>query len=174
MKALTKMLLAALIVVGLTGVAMAATDFDTSSVGIEVEEIAQIAITGSVSTIILTNAATTAGSLPDAQTDENTNLAWTSNVAANSRLITASLNEAFTAGVVVKLTLGTPGTGSSNGSTGGQATLSTVESTLWSGVTNENCSNATLTYELSLSTMIAPISVTESKTVTITLAAAAA
>ena len=173
MKALTKMLLVALLVVGLTNVATAVTDTGTASVGVQVEEIAQLSVSGAPALMTLTNAATTAGSLPTAQTDAATSLSWTSNVALNSRLITASLNLAYSTGVVVKLTLGTPGTGSTNGTTGGQQTLGISESTLFSGITNENAGSATLTYELSLSAMTAPITTTESKTVTITLAAAA-
>lgn len=174
MKALTKMLLVALLVVGPTNVVMAAQDTGDAELGIVMEEIAQIAITGAVGTLTLANSETAAGDEPTVQST-STNLAWTSNVAVdNTRLITASLDAAYDMAVTVKLTLGSPGTGSTNGSTGGIQTLTTDEATLWTGITNENCSNAQLTYDVSLSSgMFLPTSV-ESQTVTITLAAGSA
>ena len=162
-----------LVTVGL--VAWAIDDTGNAAVGVQVEEIAQLTVSGAPALITLTSTATTAGSLPDVQNDVSTSLAWTSNVAATySRKITAILDVVYTTGVVLKATVGTPSSGTSTGSTGGQLTLdATTAQDMWTGITNENCSGATITYEFSLSTMIAPITTTESHTVTWTLTAAA-
>jgi len=150
----------------------AATDSGTASVGMQLEEIAQLVVSGDPGLITLTNAQTTAGLLPTEQTDATTSLSWTSNVASGSRKITAALSAAYTTGVVLKATLAEPA--GSNGTSAGEQTLDTEAIEMFTGIANENCTQATITYEFSLSTMIAPITETESKTVTWTLLAAAA
>jgi len=145
-----KKLLAVLIVVvavtlGLPGVATAqVSDTDTQTVTIEVEEIAQIAASADPGTITIANATTTAGSLPNAVTEATTSLSWTSNVpAATTRKVTAALDADFTAGIVLKATVAAPA--GTNGASDGQKTLSTVAADLFSGITNENCTGATIT-----------------------------
>ena len=162
---ITAVMVAAL---GLVGTAFAASDTAAQTVTITVEEIAQLGVSGDPGTLTLANAGTTAGSLPDAVTDATSSLSWTSNVAATTRKITAALDANYTAGVVLKATLAEPG--GTNGTTAGQKTLSDTASDMLTGITNENCTDATITFEASLSTMIAPIA-SESKTLTWTLTA---
>lgn len=149
------------------------TDTASQTVTVTVEEIAQLAVSDQPGTLTITNADTTAGSLPPAVTEATTSLAWTSNVSAGGRNITAELDTDTTAGLVLSATVADPGTGTSSGSSAGKQALSTTAATLFSGITNENCSGATITYEASLTTMIAPIA-SESHTVTWTLTAGAA
>jgi len=159
---------AALVALGLAGTALGASDTAAQTVTITVEEIAQLGVTGDPGTLTLASATTTAGSLPIAVTDDTTTLSWTSNVAATTRKITAALDSAYTAGIVLKATLAEP-TGT-NGTTAGQQTLSDTATDMLTGVTTENCTGATITLEASLSTMVAPIA-SESRTLTWTLTA---
>ncbi len=158
----------ALVALGLAGTALGASDTSAQTVTITVEEIAQLSVTGNPGTLTLASAATTPGSLPPAVTDATTSLSWTSNVAATTRKITAALDSSYTAGVVLKATLTEPG--GTNGTTTGQQTLTDTATDMLTGVTNENCTGATITFEASLSTMIAPIA-SESRTLTWTLTA---
>ena len=167
MKKLLVVLLAAALTSGLVGTAMAVSDTAIQSVTITVEEIAQLAVSGSPGTFTLSNAATVAGSLPDAQEEATTSLSWTSNVSSGTRKITAQLDADYTTGIVLKATVTVDA--ASNGRTGGQKTLSfaTAEEMV-TGITNENVTGNTVTYEASASTMIAPVA-SESKTVIWTL-----
>jgi hypothetical protein len=153
---------------GLAGSAFAASDTATQTVTITVEEIAQLGVSGDPGTLTLANATTTPGSLPTAATDATTSLSWTSNVAATTRKITAAIDSDYTAGVVLKATLAEPA--GTNGTTGGQQTLGTTATDMLTGITNENCTGATITFEASLSAMVAPIA-SESRTLTWTLTA---
>jgi hypothetical protein len=157
------------LVLGLAGAVGAATDQATQTVTITVEEIAQLSVSGDPATLTLTNAGTIPGSLPAAATDASTSLSWSSNVASGARKLTAALDATFTSGIVLKATLAKPA--GSNGSTAGQVTLNNTDKDLFTGITNENCTNATITLEASLSQMIAPVT-NESKTLTWTLTAA--
>lgn len=161
-------LVAALMLVGAAGTAMAASDTATHDVTVTLSEIAELAVAGG--NITLTFAApATPGNLPAAVSDATTSLAWTSNVAAGSRAVTAELSTAYTAGIALKVTVTSPA--GTNGAPTAQVTLTAVAQNVFTGITNENCSAATLTYEASLSQMIAPTS--ETKTVTYTLLDAA-
>lgn len=167
MKKLLVVLLTAALTAGLGGTAMAVSDTATQSVTITVEEIAQLAVSGSPGTLTLSNAATTASSLPDAQEDATTSLSWTSNVSSGVRKITAQLDAEYTSGILLKVTVTVDA--ASNGTTAGQKTLSfaTAEEMV-TGIPNENVTGNTVTYEASISTMIAPVT-SESRTITWTL-----
>ncbi len=162
-----------LLVVGLIGfigspTAMAASASDTHDVTIQIQEIVAMEVTGGNVTLII-SAVSDPGALPDAVTDNSTALDWTSNVSSGTRSITAALDSAYSAGIVLKITLSAPA--GTNGSTAGQITLGTSAQNVFTGITNENCVNATLTYEASLTQMVAPAS--ETRTVTYTLTDAA-
>jgi hypothetical protein len=157
------------LVLGLAAAAGAATDQATQTVTITVEEIAQLSASGDPATLTLTNAGTTAGSLPTPATDASTSLSWSANVASGSRKLTAALDATFTSGIVLKAALAKPG--GSSGSSSGQVTLSDTAKDIFTGITNENCTGATISFEASLSKMIAPVT-NESKTLTWTLTAA--
>lgn len=154
---------------GLVARAMALTDTGTHTVTITVEEIAQIDVVGGNVLFTFNQAGTTAGSLPTVSDDTATSLSWTSNVAANSRKITAELDQNSATGIVLKVTVTKAG---GNGTAGSQITLTLAAQDVFSGITNENVTGNTLTYNATLSTMIAPV--TDARTVTYTLLAAAA
>jgi len=153
---------------GLVGTAFAASDTAAQTVTITVEEIAQLGASGDPATLTLANAGTTSGSLPPAASEATTSLSWTSNVAATTRKITAALDSNYTAGIVLKASLAEPA--GTSGTTAGQQTLSNTAADMLTGITNENCTGATITFEASLSTMIAPVA-SESRTLTWTLTA---
>jgi hypothetical protein len=159
----------AALLVGLAGTAFAVNDTADQTVTITVEEIAQLSASGSPGTLILSQAGTTPGSLPVAATEATTSLSWTSNVTAgHTRKVTAGLDATFTAGIVLKATLAKPA--GSNGASAGQKTLSATAADMLTGVTNENCTSATISFEATLSAIIAPVT-DETKTLTWTLTA---
>jgi len=161
---LSAMVTAMLLVLCGTGVSL--TDTATQTVTITVEEIAVLAASGDPATLTLVPPA--GGSLPTPVTNALTSLDWTSNVASgNTRTITAQLDADFSGTIVLKATLAAPG--GTNGATNNQRTLSSGSAELmFTGITNENCTGATITYEASLSAMMAPVT-DESHTVTWTL-----
>jgi len=154
----------AALVLGRAGSALAVTDTADQSVTVTVSEIAELAVNGGA--VSLTIAAPgTPGSLPSAVTDAATSLAWTSNVAgAFTRTITAALDSDMPASVTLKATLTKAG---GNGTAAAQQTLSSVAATLFTGITNENVTGNTITYEAAVSAMVAPQTI--SRTVTWTL-----
>jgi len=170
---LTAVVLTVVVSFGQSQVAMALTDTGTQALAVTVEEIAQLSASAAPGTQTLSNAGTTAGSLPSAVTDTTTSLSWTSNAAGvTTRKITAALSAAYTTGIVLKATLpATCSSGSTNGTSAGQKTLGTTAVDMLTGITNENCSAATVTYDTSITSMIAPVTA-ESKTVTWTITAA--
>ncbi|TET13045.1 hypothetical protein E3J84_00595 [Candidatus Aerophobetes bacterium] len=171
MKKLLGVFLAAALTLGLASIAMAATDSGTGDVTITLEEIAQLDVVGGSISFTFANTGTTAGSLPTVSDDTATSLSWTSNVSANSRKITAQLSADYTTGIVLKATVTVAG---GNGTTGGIQTLVLASAKdMVTGITNENVTGNTVTYNATLSNMIAPVT-NESKTVTWTLLAAAA
>jgi hypothetical protein len=133
------------------------------------QEIAELACSGSPSTLVLSHANTTPGSLPDPATDATTSLSWTSCVASGAtRKITAALDADYPAGIVLKATVAKPA--GSNGTSAGQKTLSATAQDLFTGIAGEPCTGATVTFEASLSSLVAPVS-SESKILTWTLTA---
>ena len=154
--------------VGIAGTAVALSDTATHDVTVTLGEIAELAVAGGNITLTFT-APAAAGDLPAAASDATTSLAWTSNVAAGSRAVTAEIVSAYSAGIVLKVTVTSPA--GTNGAPTAQVTLTAVAQNVFTGITNENCSAATLTYEASLTAMLAATS--ETKTVTYTLLDAA-
>ncbi|TET13040.1 hypothetical protein E3J84_00570 [Candidatus Aerophobetes bacterium] len=159
-------LLAEALTSALVGTAMAVSDTAIQSVTIIVEEIAQLDVVGGNISFTFANTGTTAGSLPTVSDDTATSLSWTSNVSANSRKITAQLSADYTTGIVLKATVTVAG---GNGTTGGIQTLVLASAKdMVTGITNENVTGNTVTYNATASTMIIPV-VSESKTVVWTL-----
>jgi len=156
--------MAAALVLGGAGSALAVTDTATQNVTVTVSEIAELAVNGGAVTLTIA-APSTPGQLPAAVTDANTSLAWTSNVASGlSRTITAQLDSDMPTNVALKATVTKNG---GNGTAASQQTLSSTASTMFTGITNENVSGNTITYEASVSAMVAPQTI--SRTVTWTL-----
>ena len=152
----------------LTGSALGGTT-DSHTVAITLQEIAELACSGSPSTLVLSNVSTTPGSLPAPVTDATTSLSWTSSVASGmTRKITASLDSNYPAGIVLKATLAKPA--GSNGTSSGQKTLSDTTQDMFTGIAGEPCTGATITFEASLASIVAPVS-SESKILTWTLTA---
>lgn len=153
-----------------TSMAMALTDTATQNIGVTVEEIAQIAASGDVAgNLVLANANTTAGSLPLAASDFTTTLDWTSNVdSGKTRTVTANLDTAMPANVLLKVVLsdgtgdGTPGTFAA------QQTLTDAAKDLVTAVGNGTITGVTVTYEASLTHMVAPQQIDRTVTWTIT------
>jgi len=170
-KMMKRLITLLLVTVGLVCVpaltAWAVTDTATQDVAITLEEIAQLAVSGDPATLTLTNASTTAGSLPPAVEDATTSLSWTSNVETDqTRKLTAILSAAYTTGIVLKATVTEPA--GTNGTAAAEQTLIVTAVDMFTGITNENCTGATITYEASITEMIAPVTA-QSKTVTWTL-----
>ena len=168
MKKLKLFLLTASLTLFLCGIAMA-QDSQAHNVTITVQEVAKIGLNGGPVTIEFTSASTTAGDLPTPTTDTSTDLRWTSNVAAAAtRKITAALDSDYSAGIVLQVTVAAPLTGTTNGATAGQITLSTSELEVFTGITNEHCKDAVLSYDASLTAMV-EAAAGELKSVTYTL-----
>ncbi len=167
-KVMFLLLAAGLVLVTGRSSVMAASASDTHDVTIQIQEIVALEVTGGNVSLTI-SAVSDPGALPDAVTDNSTALDWTSNVSSGTRSITAALDSAYSAGIVLKVALSAPA--GTNGSSAGQITLGTGAQNVFTGITNENCVDATLTYEASLTQMVAPTS--ETRTVTYTLTDAA-
>ena len=167
MKTLSKVLLAVLLVVGLTNVAMATTDTASSSVTITFSEISELATSGDPGTLTIV-APATAGDLPADQSDATTTMAWTSNVATSTtRKITGSLAALFD-GLDLYGTVAAPG---STGGTSANELKFAAATTAYDFVTaigNCNTSSQTITFRADVTGMVAPYTST-SQTVTWTL-----
>ena len=152
----------------LMGLVLCATT-DSHTVAITLQEIAELACSGSPPALVLSNAGTKPGSPPAPVTDATTSLSWTSSVASGmTRKITASLDSDYPAGIVLKATLAKPA--GSNGTSSGQKTLSDTAQDMFTGIAGEPCTGATITFEASLTTIVAPVA-SESKILTWTLTA---
>ena len=159
---------AVLLASALPGLVLGGTS-GSHTVSITLQEIAELACSGSPSTLVLSSAGATPGSLPAPATDATTSLSWTSSVASSTtRKITAALDSNYPAGIVLKATLAKPS--GSNGTSAGQKTLSDTAQDMFTGIAGEPCTGATITFEASLSSIIAPVS-SESKILTWTLTA---
>jgi len=165
MKKLAIALVIAVVLAGVPWSAMAASDTGTHDVTVTVAEIVAVEVVGGNITLTI-NTVADPGQLPSAVTDATTSLDWTANVAGGTtRSITAALDSSYSAGIALKVTVTDPA--GTNGTNSGQVTLTNVAQDVYSGITNENCTGATLTYDASLTAMVAPVS--ETKTVTYTL-----
>ncbi len=167
MKTLAKVLLAAVLVVGLEAVAMAVTDSCTQTVTITFSEIADIAVSGDPATLTISAPATT-GQLPADQTDATTTMAWTSNVAVGlTRKITGSIDGLF-ANIDLYVTIAAPG--GTDGTSVGE-TLFVAAITNYDFVTaigNSNTSSQTITYRASVTSLGTPYTTSQIVTWTLT------
>jgi len=156
MKKTKLFLLTAALTLFLCGMAIA-QDSQNHNVTVTLGEVAKIGINGGNVTLTFNTAGTTPGDLPTPVTDATTDLRWTSNVASGlTRKITAALEADYAAGIVLKVTVGAPATGTTTGSSAGEITLSTTDQDAFTGITNENCKDAALSYEASLTAMVEP------------------
>lgn len=154
MKNSVKVLLLAVLVVGLASVVMATTDTDTQTVTITFSEISEIAASGDPTLTIIAPA--TAGDLPADQTDATTTMAWTSNVdAAQTRKITGSIDGLFS-GINLYATIAAPGgaDGTSAGET--QFVAAATDYDFVTAIGNCNVSAQTITFKAEVSAMVAP------------------
>ena len=163
-RAWLSLLVAGWMTLAFAGIAGAASDTATHDVTVTLNEIVELEVTGGSITLTF-SAPADPGDLPAAVTDATCALDWTSSVSSGSRAITAALSTVYTTGIVLKVTVTAPA--GTNGSAAPQVTLSAVAQNVFTGVTSENCSGATLTYEASLTQMVDVTS--ETKTITYTL-----
>ncbi len=171
MKTLTKMLLVALLVMGLTNVAMATTGEDSSTVTITFSEISVLAVSGDPAAFTI-SAPTTAGDLPaDPTPDASTTMAWTSNTdyvdAQQTRKITGSLGVLFE-GITLSATVVAPG--GTSGVSAGILPFTTAATAyeFVTGIENCNVSAQTITFTPAVTGMVTPYTTT-GQTVTWTL-----
>jgi hypothetical protein len=160
MKILAKVLLVAALIVGLTGVVMATTDFDTQTVTITFSEISKIAASGDPGTLVI-DAPAIPGDLPADESDVSTTMAWTANVAVGkTRKITGSLDGLFS-GIDLHATVAAP-TGA-GGTSAGEKTfiVATTGYDFVTAIGNCNTSAQTITFRASVSSMVAPYTDTE-------------
>jgi len=157
MKITKLFLLTAALTLFLCGMAMAQGDSQNHNVTVTLGEVAKIGINGGNVTLTFNTGGTTPGDLPIPVTDATTDLRWTSNVASGlTRKITAALEADYVTGIVLKITVGAPATGTTTGASAGQITLSTTDQDAFTGITNEHCKDAALSYEVSLTAMVEP------------------
>lgn len=173
MKKLTIGLLATALCLGLSGVALAATDNTTQSVTMTVNEIAVIDVTGNPATLTVT-APVAGGDVPQNATDNSTYAQYTSTVASGlTRSITAARDSSGTAPAGCSLKVVASGISGNEGSAAAQITITTSAQDIITGIGSCNTgTNATdgaqLTYTLSVDTVTSLVAA-ESKTATITL-----
>jgi hypothetical protein len=127
----------------------------------QVTAINEISVSGNPSALIVNSA--TAGSEPDAATDNGTTYAITTN--ESSKKITGAINTAMPSNTSLKVTLAAP----TGGTSAGQVTLSTSAQDLVTGISTLAESGNTISYEFS-ATAAAGVVSSASKTVTLTVA----
>lgn len=165
MKTLIKILISVALVAGLATLTIAATDTATSTVTITFSEIAEIAVSGNPSP--LTIATTTAGSLPDDQSDATTRMLWTSSVATGqTRKVTGKIASLFD-GIDLYATVVAA---NSCGSTANEQKLIETDTDFVTGIGNciTDIPGGTITFRADVTQMVAPYTSTQ-KVVTWTL-----
>ncbi|MBN2414295.1 hypothetical protein JXO52_00550 [bacterium] len=157
--------LIAVMIIALFSFAAVGMAQDNHTVTVAVSAVNEIDV--SDAEVVLTINSATAGSDLDAATDATSTLDWTTNQA--SRKITVAINSAYSTGLTVTVTAGTPsGTGTAVGTVSGSAvTLSTTAADLVTAISNAYA-QCSLTYEASASVTAGVIS-SESRTVTYTI-----
>lgn len=178
MKKLLVGLVAALLIAGVAGTVLAATDTATQGVTVTVAEIAVVNATGGALALAIV-APTQGGALPADVTDSTAYLQYSSNGtdALTSRKITVAINAATPATYNLKLLAGAP-TGTNTGTAVAQTTLGTTAVDLITGIKDGNTGvgatdGSNLTYTLTCVSMPAVDTVGITYTVTFTLTAAA-
>ena len=141
-----------------------AANWAQQTVTFEVQAIDEMSVSGNPAALIVSTA--TAGSEPDAATNNATTYALTTN--GTNKKITGAINSAMPANTTLEVSLTAPTGGSSLGSVG----LSAVDADLVTGITQKAESGLTITYTLS-ATVSAGIVASDSRTVTLTLTAGA-
>ncbi len=134
------------------------------TVTFEVQAIDEISVSGNPAALIVSTA--TAGSEPDAVTDNATTYSVTTN--GTNKKITGVLDSAMPANTTLQVNLTAP----TGGSSAGSVTLSASAADLVTGITQRAESGLTITYTLS-ATVSAGIVASDSRTVTLTLTAGA-
>ena len=171
MKKLMRILLVMVLTFVLSGVALAGTGGDSSSVTITFSEIAELGVSGNpgILTII---APTTAGDLPADQSDAATTMSWTSNTAyvgeaQQTRKITGSLDVLFS-GINLYGTVAAPG--STEGASAGELLFTEAAAAydFVTGIENCNVSAQAITFRANVTGMVTPYTST-AQTITWTL-----
>ena len=166
MKKLISILLAIVLTLGLSGVALAESS-DSSIVTITFSEINELAVSGNPSTLTIV-APTTAGELPADQSDATTTMRWTSNVGDDlTRKITGSLGALFS-GIDLHATVAAPGTTSGTSPGELEFTAADTDYEFVTGIGNCNVSAQTITFRAEVTEMVAPYTST-AQTITWTL-----
>jgi hypothetical protein len=171
MKKLTSILLVIVLTFALSGVALAGTGSDSSSVTITFSEIAELGVSGNPGTLTIA-APATAGDLPADQSDATTTMSWTSNTdyvgeAQQTRKITGSLAVLFS-GIDLYGTVAAPGT--TDGASAGELRF-TAAATAYefvTGIENCNVSAQMITFRANVTGMVTPYTST-AQTITWTL-----
>ncbi|MDI3543420.1 MAG: hypothetical protein PWP57_1025 [Candidatus Atribacteria bacterium] len=156
--------LAVLLVFGLGTVALAANTA-TQTVTYQVDAINEISVSGDPSALTVSTA--TAGSEPDAVTDNSTTYAITTN--ETSKKITGAIDTAMPTGLTLEVNLAAPTAG---GTSAGDVALSATAADLVTGIAQIAESGLGITYTLS-ATVAAGVVTSATKTVTLTLTDAA-
>jgi len=151
---------------GLSGIALAGTGEDSSTVTITFEEIAEIGVSGNPGTITIV-APATAGDLPADQSEATTTMSWTSNTdyvgeAQQTRKITGSLDVLFS-GIDLYGTVAAPGT--TSGASAGELKFETAAAAyeFVTGIENCNVSAETITFRANVTGMVTPYTSTAQK-----------
>ncbi|MBK1701750.1 hypothetical protein [Thiococcus pfennigii] len=139
-----------------------AADNDDQTITYEVTAINEIAVSGNPGNLTVSTA--TAGSQPDAVTDDSTTYAITTN--GTNKRITAALDEAMPANVTLSLTATAPAGGASSS---GKVALTASAQSVVTGITQVAESEIGLEYELS-ATVAAGIVASDTVDVTLTIA----
>lgn len=129
------------------------------SVSVDVDAINVVSVSGNPSSMVISTA--TAGSAPDAATDNSTSYAVTTNEMFMK--IVGSLGVNYAAGITLKVTLASAGATSA-----GQVTLTTSDAPLVTLISNLAESGQQISYEAT-ATVLATPALAESQTVTFTI-----
>ena len=125
----------------------------TQTVNFEVDAINLMSTSGAVTLHITSSDATAGASATLSKSDAASTYAFTTNDnPTNGKTIEANLNSNMPSGVTLKITLAAPGAGTS----AGEATLSTAQSALVTGITPTNASASTITYKLEANVTAGP------------------
>lgn len=137
----------------------------TQTVNFEIDAISVMSTSGAVTLHIVAADVTAGASSTLSKTNATTTYAFTTNDnPSNGKTIEGAINSNMPAGVSLKLTLATPGTGSS----AGQKTLTTSTTALVTGITPTNAATSTLTYVLEAGVTAGP-QTAASRTVSFTI-----
>jgi hypothetical protein len=154
-------LLAAILILGAGGVAMA-SDTTGQTVTYEIQAINELAVSGSPDALIVNEAV--AGAAPTAVSNTATTYDITTN--QTTRKITGAINAAMPAGVTLTANLAAP----TGGTSAGAVVLTATAQDLVTGISTLNETAKGITYGLS-ATSAAGVVASATKTVTLTIAA---